>query len=90
MEHLEKALRTYEELGDVLRAAEIHVALGNDLLAVAARAENIPRAADHLHRAEAVLSKGPENSSLAFLYFCLGQLARRRRSVWDAVAAYRR
>ena len=88
MEHLEKALRAYEELGDVRRAAAMHVGLGNDL--ALGHAQDISRAADHLRRAEAVLSKGPEDYSLAFLYFSIGQVAKRRRRMREAVAAYRR
>ena len=88
--HLEEALRTYEELGDARAAAELHMSLGNNLsMPGLARAQDIPRAADHLRRAEAVLSKGPENSSLALLYFCIGQVETRNRRVRDAIVAFR-
>ncbi len=90
LEHLEEALRIYEELGDAHRAAQLHLALGNNLTVIGlARAQDIPRAADHLRRAEAVLSKGPENRDLLLLYYFIGNLAARSCRVRDAVVAFR-
>jgi tetratricopeptide (TPR) repeat protein len=90
LEHLEEALRTYEELGDANGAAQLHLSLGNNLSIVGlARAQDIPRAADHLRRAEAVLSKGPENPDLVKLYFFIGSVAAQSCRVRDAVVAFR-
>ena len=89
-EHLKEALRMYEELGDADGAAQLDLLLGNDLSVVGlARAEDLPRAAEHLRRAEAVLSKGPENPNLVLLYSIIGNLAARSCRVRDAVVAYR-
>jgi tetratricopeptide (TPR) repeat protein len=90
LEHLEEALRTYEELGDADAAAELHLSLGNNLsLPGLARAQDIPRAADHLQRAEAVLSKGPESPNLVLLYYLIGNVAARSCRVRDAIVAFR-
>jgi tetratricopeptide (TPR) repeat protein len=90
LEHLEEALRIYEELGDADGAAQLHLSLGNNLSLVGlARAQDIPRAADHLRRAEAVLSKGPENPNLVSLYYFIGMVAARSCRVRDAVVAFR-
>ena len=53
------------------------------------RAQDIPRAADHLRRAEAVLSKGPENPDLVKLYFFIGSVAAQSCRVPEAVVAVR-
>ena len=90
LEHLEEALRIYEELGDADGAAQLHLSLGNNLSIVGlARAQDIPRAADHLRRAEAVLSKGLENPDLVKLYFFIGSVAAQSCRVRDAVVAFR-
>jgi tetratricopeptide (TPR) repeat protein len=90
LEHLEEALRIYEELGDADGAAQLHLSLGNNLSIVGlARAQDLPRAADHLRRAEAVLSKGPENPDLVKLYFFIGSVAAQSCRVRDAVVAFR-
>ncbi|HSR58259.1 MAG TPA: AAA family ATPase, partial [Candidatus Binataceae bacterium] len=73
LEHLEEALRTYEELGDARWAAELHLSLGHNLsIAGLSRTQDLPRAAEHLRRAEAVLSQGPEDDGVGFLYHCIG------------------
>ena len=89
LEHLEEALRTYEELGDAHAAAELHLSLGNNLSNGLARAQDIPRAADHLRRAEAVLGKDPENPGLVRLYYFIGNVAARSCRVRDAIVAFR-
>jgi tetratricopeptide (TPR) repeat protein len=90
LEHLEEALHIYEELGDADGAAQLHLSLGNNLSIVGlARAQDIPRAADHLRRAEAVLSKGQENPDLVKLYFFIGSVAAQSCRVRDAVVAFR-
>jgi tetratricopeptide (TPR) repeat protein len=90
LEHLEEALRIYEELGDAHGAALLHLSLGINLSLVGlARAQDIPRAADYLRRAEAVLSEGLENADLVRLYFSIGMVAARSCRVRDAVVAFR-
>src|SRR4029077_9986664 len=68
-------LSLYETLNDQRRGADLHPR--PRLFRSSPRAhKNLPPASMHLHKAEAVLSKGPSSGRLAAMYFGLGQLAR--------------
>jgi class 3 adenylate cyclase len=65
--YFERALRLYEENGEVLRAAFVHSRLGRDLTTLP-ELMNVPRALEHFRAAEAVAAQGPESAALAALY----------------------
>ncbi|HLX04436.1 MAG TPA: AAA family ATPase [Candidatus Binatus sp.] len=75
VEHLEAALRTYQDLGDLERAARVHTHLGH-WMSTNLAAMDIPGALAHYQKAEAVLNKLPERVSLGSLYTVFGAAAR--------------
>ncbi|HEY6418371.1 MAG TPA: AAA family ATPase [Candidatus Binataceae bacterium] len=74
VEYLEAALRLYEGLGMMVNAAEVHTRLGS-ALSLISPVWNIPRALEHLRKAESVLRQGPESASLGYLYIGLAQVS---------------
>jgi tetratricopeptide (TPR) repeat protein len=75
VEHLEAALRSYQDLGDLERAARVHTHLGH-WMSTNLAAMDIPGALAHYQKAEAVLNKLPERVSLGSLYTVFGAAAR--------------
>ena len=70
----ERALKLYEEAGEVDRAAQMHSRLGRDL-STYPPTMNIDRALEHFRAAEAVLAQGPERASLVVMYTGLANAA---------------
>lgn len=68
IQYMERALELYEGLGQGEKCAGIHTSLGIGY--TAQPLANIPRALEHLRKAEAVLGEGPDSIPLAI--FCLG------------------
>ncbi|MEK7295578.1 MAG: AAA family ATPase, partial [Actinomycetota bacterium] len=63
----ERALKLYEEAGDVERAAQMHSRLGRNFSTFPSTM-NIDAAMEHFRAAEAVLAQGPERASLVVMY----------------------
>ena len=60
----QRALELYENLGQLEKCAGIHIAMGIDY--TVQPLADIPRALQHLRKAEAVLREGPDSVALAF------------------------
>jgi DNA-binding CsgD family transcriptional regulator/tetratricopeptide (TPR) repeat protein len=74
---LERALQMYEQLGQTDRVAHVHSRLGS-ALSTLPESWDLPRAAHHYRRAEAILADGPPSAALGYVYAGLAQVA-----VWD-------
>jgi tetratricopeptide (TPR) repeat protein len=88
IEHLERALRIYQEFGDEQWATVVRLDLAN-LFAMPGLAsmQDLPRATEHLSRAKAVLNEGPENAGLWSLYWLISRVAIASSLVVEARAA---
>ena len=71
VEHLEIALKMYEQIGDDQHAGEIHSHLGR-LFGAFGPQENVARALVHLQRAELLLGQTGESFALGLVYWGLG------------------
>jgi tetratricopeptide (TPR) repeat protein len=71
VEHLEIALKMYEQIGDDQHAGEIHSHLGR-LFGAFGPQENVARALVHLQRAELLLGQKGESFALGLVYWGLG------------------
>ena len=89
IKHLEAALRTYQDLGDVERAARVHTLLGY-WMSTNLAAMDIPGALAHYRKAEAVLNKVPEGVSLGFVYGGFGAAAREAMQTKEGLRTSRR
>jgi tetratricopeptide (TPR) repeat protein len=89
IEHLESAVKAYDELNLPEQAAFVRQRLGQILASPGERMDS-ERALLHLRKAEAVMSKGQESGPLAALYYGLAQVASNRCLVREALAAFTR
>ena len=89
IKHLEVALRTYQDLGDVERAARVHARLGY-WMSTNLAAMDIPGALAHYQKAEAVLNKVPERPLLGFVYGGFGAAAREAMQTKEGLRTSRR
>jgi tetratricopeptide (TPR) repeat protein len=89
VEHLEAALRIYQDIGDVERAARVHTHLGH-WMSTNLTAMDIPKALSHYRKAEVVLNKRPERSSLGSLYTGFGAAAREAMQTKEGLRTSRR
>jgi class 3 adenylate cyclase/tetratricopeptide (TPR) repeat protein len=74
LEHLERALALYEQLGDQQRTAQVHSRIGRYLTSFQEHMD-VNRALEHYRVAEAVLSKGEERAPLCYVYIGLASAA---------------
>ncbi len=88
VEYLEAALRLYEGLGMMVNAAEVHTRLGT-ALSLISPVWNIPRALEHLRKAETVLRQGPESASLGYLYIGLAMVSEQTVDIGQGLYASR-
>ena len=89
IEHLESAVKAYDELNLPEQAALVRQRLGQTLASPGERIDT-ERALLHLRNAEVVLSKGQESGPLAALYYGLGQVASNRCLPRESLAAFTR
>ena len=89
IEHLESAIKAYDELDLPEQAALVRQTLGQALASPGERMDT-ERALLHLRNAEVVLSKGQESGPLAVLYYGLAQVASNRCLAREALAAFTR
>jgi tetratricopeptide (TPR) repeat protein len=87
IEHLESAVKAYDELNLPEQAALVRQRLGQILASPGERMDT-QRALLHLRNAEAVLSKGQESGPLAALYYGLAQVASNQCLAREAWAAF--
>jgi tetratricopeptide (TPR) repeat protein len=85
----EEAVRIYEDLGQMERAAGIRAELALQTSS-GSGVRDLTRAREHLRKAEAVLGKGPDTAELMWLYFGLGHVALEMTQVAEGLAASRR
>ena len=88
IEYLQAAAAEYESVGRMEEAAEVHTKLAISLSTRPPHID-ISRALEHCHKAESVLSQGPERASLASLYLGLATAAFRGRKTGEGLSASR-
>ncbi len=88
IEYGEEAVKIYEELGQLEKAAGIRAYLG--LMASSGVITDLRRTREHLRKAEAVLGKGPETAELVTLYWGIAHVAVEMTQVAEGLAASRR
>lgn len=84
--YLERALAVYEELGETERAARVHSRLGRSLSSFA-QTLDVPRALDHLRKAEAVLAGEGDSPVLGAVYAGLASASINIGRVTDILAS---
>lgn len=89
IEHLEQALLLYESCGRKDRVGELHARIGS-ALSIRSVIWNIPKAFEHLRKAEALLSEGPETEALGHLFVGLAQAAEHIVDIDQGLRASRR
>jgi len=89
VEHLEAALRIYQDLGDVERTARVHTRFGHWMSSNLATMD-IPGALVHYRKAEAGMKKLPERVSLGSLYIGFGAAAREAMQTKEGLRTSRR
>jgi predicted ATPase len=89
IEYGEEAVQIYEKLGQMERAAGIRAQLALQTSS-GMGVPDLTRVREHLRRAEAVLSQGPDSVELMWLYFGIGHVALEMTQVAEGLAASRR
>jgi tetratricopeptide (TPR) repeat protein len=89
IEFLEQALQIYESLGRQERVAQVHSQLGA-VHSFRSPITDIPSAVQHYHKAEAILSEGPDRISLAAVYAGLAMVAQHLNRANEGLAWSRR
>ena len=88
LRYQEGALELYEKLGQTEKCAGIHIALGIDY--TIQPLADIPRALEHLRKAEAVLGEGPDSVPLAFFNLGMAMALEKELRLEEALLYARR